>query len=215
MNNLLSQSWRVGKSGPSVLYSCRGRNVIDLSERRIYLCFHSRPDAPRGSWAPAIARPESSKATRRSVQGSRGDHAAMPHFSSLSMFEDGSAALWLALNPKNDSSPTEIPRFQQGRLVSVIGSKHPLPGCAILKEVREVARDQEGGILLFDRNPGLFRLADGIFTRIANALRAVRASSTMTFSARSPRPTDFPLSPSSAWPKTTKVTGGLPPMLEF
>ena len=131
------------------------------------------------------------------------------------MFEYGSAALWLALNRKNYSGPTEISRLQQGRLVNVIGSKHPLPGGVILKEFRGVARDQEGGIWLFDLNQGLFRLADGIFTRIANALRAVRASSTMTFSARSPRPTDFPLSPSSAWPKTTTVTGGLPPMLEF
>lgn len=44
------------------------------------------------------------------------------------------------------------------------------------------------------------------------AVRAVRASSTMTVSARSPNPTDFPLSPSSPWLKTTTVTGGLPPM---
>ena len=86
------------------------------------------------------------------------------------MFEDGSAALWLALNPKNYSGPTEISRFQQGRLVNVIGSKHPLPGGVILKEVRGIARDQKGGIWLFDLNRGLFRLADGMLTRIANAL---------------------------------------------
>jgi hypothetical protein len=86
------------------------------------------------------------------------------------MFEDGSAALWLALNPKNYSGPTEISRFQQGWLVNVIGSKHPLPGGVILKEVRGIARDQEGGIWLFDLNQGLFRLADGMLTRIANAL---------------------------------------------
>ena len=76
------------------------------------------------------------------------------------MFEDGSAALWLALNPKNYSGPTEISRFQQGRLVNIIGSKHPLPGGVILKEVRGIARDQEGGIWLFDLNQGLFRLAE-------------------------------------------------------
>jgi hypothetical protein len=86
------------------------------------------------------------------------------------MFEDGSDALWLALNPKNYSGPTEISRFQLGRLVNVIGSKHPLPGGVILKEVRGIARDQEGGIWLFDLNQGLFRLADGMVTRIANAL---------------------------------------------
>jgi hypothetical protein len=85
------------------------------------------------------------------------------------MFEDGSAALWLALNPKNYSGPTEISRFQQGRLVNVIGSKHPLPGGVTLKEVRGIAGDQEGGIWLFDLNQGLFRLADGMLTRIANA----------------------------------------------
>jgi ligand-binding sensor domain-containing protein len=45
-----------------------------------------------------------------------------------------------------------------------------LPGGVILKEVRGIARDQEGGIWLFDLNQGLFRLADGMFTRIANAL---------------------------------------------
>jgi len=61
-------------------------------------------------------------------------------------------------------------RFQQGRLVNVIGSKHPLPIGVILKEVRGIPRDQEGGIWLFDLNQGLFRLADGMLTRIANAL---------------------------------------------
>ena len=59
------------------------------------------------------------------------------------MFEDGSAAaLWLALNPKNYSGPTEISRFQQGRLVNVIGSKHLLPGGVILKEVRGHRKSQ-------------------------------------------------------------------------
>jgi hypothetical protein len=136
-----------------------------------------------------------------------------------------------------------------------LGSKHPLPGGVILKEVRGIARDQEGGIWLFDLNQGLFPLADGMLTRIANALelepnyrvllrrylgramvfhrggfgrtcmstpvasglavRAVRASFDNDRSVRSPNPTDFPLSPSSAWPKTTTVTGGLPPILEF
>src|ERR1700733_7908094 len=100
---------------------------------------------------------------------------------------------------------------------------------------------------------GFFRLANGMLTRIANALelepnyrvlyalgqaivfhrgrfgpsfmstpvtsgwavRVVRASSKMTVSARFPNPTDFPLSPSLAWPKTTTVTGGLTPMLGF
>jgi hypothetical protein len=60
------------------------------------------------------------------------------------MFEDGSAALWLALNPKNYSGPTEISRFQQGRLVNVIGSKHPLPRGVILKEVRGIKRAASG-----------------------------------------------------------------------
>jgi hypothetical protein len=86
------------------------------------------------------------------------------------MSEDGSAALWLALNPKNYSGLRKVSRFQQGQLVNVIGSKHPLPGGVILKEVRGITRDQEGGIWLFDLNQGLFRLADGMLTRIANAL---------------------------------------------
>jgi len=86
------------------------------------------------------------------------------------MFEYGSAALWLALNRKNYSGPTEISRFQQGRLVNVIGSKHPLPGGVILKKVHGIARDQDGGIWLFDLNQGLLPLDDGRLKRIANAL---------------------------------------------
>jgi ligand-binding sensor domain-containing protein len=60
------------------------------------------------------------------------------------MFEDGSAALWLALDPKNYSGPTDFSRFQQGRLINVIGSKHPLPGGVILKEVRGIKRAASG-----------------------------------------------------------------------
>jgi hypothetical protein len=75
------------------------------------------------------------------------------------MFEDGSAALWLALNPKTYSGPTEISGFQQGRLVNVIGSKHPLPGGVILKEVRGILprlpcpRFPSTDFSIKDRNP--------------------------------------------------------------
>ena len=110
----------------------------------------------------------------------RGDHEVMSRYGATSMFEDESGVLWLA-----DEDPINVSRFQQGRFVSVIGSEppepgipkrffhaiaseHPLPGGVVLKRTLGITRDGEGGIWLFDRDQGLFRLADGVLTKIAN-----------------------------------------------
>jgi hypothetical protein len=82
------------------------------------------------------------------------------------MFEDESGALWLVRVP--DLLKMNVSRFQQGRFVDVIDSHHPLPGGIVLKLPDAITRDREGGIWLFDRDQGLFRLADGVLTKIAN-----------------------------------------------
>jgi streptogramin lyase len=57
-----------------------------------------------------------------------------------SMFEDEGGVLWLVSDLMN------ISRFQQGRLVHLIGSEHPLPGSVVLKNIYSIVRDREGGI---------------------------------------------------------------------
>jgi hypothetical protein len=64
-------------------------------------------------------------------------------------------------------------RFQQGRLVDVISSEHPLPGSVVLKNIASIARDREGATWLFDADQGLFRMAGGALTRIANQSETV------------------------------------------
>jgi signal transduction histidine kinase len=112
----------------------------------------------------------------------RGDHEVMSRYGATSMFEDESGVLWLV-----DEDPINVSRFQQGRFVNVIGSEpplpgvrkrffnvigseHPLPGGVVLKHTVGITRDGEGGIWLFDLDQGLFRLADGVLTKIANQL---------------------------------------------
>jgi hypothetical protein len=94
--------------------------------------------------------------------GPRGDHEMVTRSGPNSMFEDESGVLWLGSDPMN------VSRFQQGRFVSVIGPEHPLPRGFVLKLLVEITRDREGGIWLFDLDQGLFRLADGVLTKIAN-----------------------------------------------
>ena len=80
------------------------------------------------------------------------------------MFEDESGVLWLV----NVEHPMNASRFQRGRFVHVFGPEHPLPGGVVLKYLQGITRDREGGIWLFDLEQGLFRLADGVLTKIAN-----------------------------------------------
>jgi signal transduction histidine kinase/ligand-binding sensor domain-containing protein len=94
--------------------------------------------------------------------GPRGDHEVVTRVGAVSMFEDESGVLWRVLNSM------DVSRFQQGRFVNVIGSEHPLPGGTVLKGLQGLTRDREGGIWLFDVEQGLFRLADGVLTKIAD-----------------------------------------------
>jgi signal transduction histidine kinase/ligand-binding sensor domain-containing protein len=92
-----------------------------------------------------------------------GDHEVVTRSGATSMFEDESSVLWLA-----DENPMNASRFQRGRFVHVFGPEHPLPGGVVLKYLTGITRDREGGIWLFDLEQGLFRLADGVLTKIAN-----------------------------------------------
>jgi signal transduction histidine kinase/ligand-binding sensor domain-containing protein len=94
--------------------------------------------------------------------GPRGDHEVVTRVGAVSMFEDESGVLWRVLNSM------DVSRFQQGRFVNVIGPEHPLPGGTVLKGLQGLTRDREGGIWLFDVEQGLFRLADGVLTKIAD-----------------------------------------------
>jgi signal transduction histidine kinase/ligand-binding sensor domain-containing protein len=98
--------------------------------------------------------------------GPRGDHELVSRHGATSMFEDKSGVLWLA-------STRNVSRFQEGRLVNVIGSQHPLPGGVILTHTQGITRDGGGGIWLFDLDQGLFRLAYGVLTKIPNHLDPV------------------------------------------
>lgn len=93
--------------------------------------------------------------------GPRGDQKVVVRVEATSLFEDKSGALWF---PQGNA----VSRFQQGRLVGVIDSQHPLPGGVVLKALQGVTRDREDGVWLFDFDQGLFRLADGVLTKIAN-----------------------------------------------
>jgi len=97
----------------------------------------------------------------------RGDREVVTRRPVNSMSKDEGGALWIV------SDLTNVYRFQQGRLVDVISSKHPLPGSVVLKNIRSIARDREGAIWLFDADQGLFRMSGGALTRIANQLETV------------------------------------------
>jgi signal transduction histidine kinase/ligand-binding sensor domain-containing protein len=79
------------------------------------------------------------------------------------MFEDESGALWFV-----DSNPTKIFRLQQGLVVDVVSPEHPLPQGVVLKNLVEITGDRDGGIWLFDIEQGIFRLANGVLTKIAD-----------------------------------------------
>jgi signal transduction histidine kinase/ligand-binding sensor domain-containing protein len=97
----------------------------------------------------------------------RGDHEVVTRSAVNAMSEDEGGALWIV------SDLMKVYRFQQGRLVDVISSEHPLPGSIVLKNISSIARDREGGIWLFDADQGIFRMAGGALTRIANQSETV------------------------------------------
>jgi signal transduction histidine kinase/ligand-binding sensor domain-containing protein len=97
----------------------------------------------------------------------RGDHEVVTRTPVNAMSEDERGALWIVSELMN------VYRFQQGRLVDVISSEHPLPGSVVLKNISSIARDREGAIWLFDADQGLFRMAGGALTRIANQSETV------------------------------------------
>jgi signal transduction histidine kinase/ligand-binding sensor domain-containing protein len=96
-----------------------------------------------------------------------GDHEAVTRSAVNSMSEDEGGVLWIV------SDRTNVYRFQQGRLVDVISPQHPLPGAVVLKNISSIAHDREGGIWLFDADQGLFRIANGALTKIANQSETV------------------------------------------
>jgi ligand-binding sensor domain-containing protein len=97
----------------------------------------------------------------------RGDHEVVTRTPVNAMSEDEGGALWIVSELMN------VYQFQQGRLVDVISSEHPLPGSVVLKNISSIARDREGAIWLFDADQGLFRMAGGALTRIANQSETV------------------------------------------
>jgi ligand-binding sensor domain-containing protein len=97
----------------------------------------------------------------------RGDHEVVTRRPVNSMSEGEGGTLWIV------SDLMSVYRFQQGRLVDVISSEHPLPGSIVLKNISSIARDREGAIWLFDADQGLFRMAGGALTRIANQSETV------------------------------------------
>jgi ligand-binding sensor domain-containing protein len=119
-------------------------------------------DMPRGILGTSDGRLWAFRNSEILRIGPLGDHEVVPRRGAVSMFEDESGVLWLDLNSM------DVSRFQQGRFVNVIGSEHPLPGGIVLKDLQGITRDREGGIWLFDVDQGLFRLADGVLTKIAN-----------------------------------------------
>ena len=96
--------------------------------------------------------------------GPHGDHEVMTRSGATSMLEDESGVLWLV----NVEHPMNVSRFQRGRFVRVFGPEHPSPGGVVLKYLWGITPDREDGIWLFDLEQGLFRLADGVLTKIAN-----------------------------------------------
>jgi signal transduction histidine kinase/ligand-binding sensor domain-containing protein len=92
-----------------------------------------------------------------------GPHGVETRGWAQAMFEDESGALWSV-----DSNPTKVSRFQQGLVVDVVSPEHPLPQGVVLKNLIGITGDREGGIWLFDRDQGIFRLAGGVLTKILN-----------------------------------------------
>ncbi|HZB88535.1 MAG TPA: two-component regulator propeller domain-containing protein [Terracidiphilus sp.] len=109
--------------------------------------------------------------------GPRGDYEAPPPSGGYSargadsIFEDESGVLWTV--GVSDFRKTTVSRFEQGRFMAVIDAQHPLPGGVLLQSPWGIARDAEGGIWLFDNDQGLFRLADGVLTKIANQSESI------------------------------------------
>jgi len=94
--------------------------------------------------------------------GPRGDQKVMLNrITGWSMFEDESGVLWI-------SSYYYAARFQRGQFVHITDSKHPLPGGVVLTAITGVVRDDEDGTWFLDADQGLFRLADGVLTKIAD-----------------------------------------------
>ncbi len=120
-----------------------------------------RPDLPRG----ILGTSDGSLWTFGDFNilriGPRGDYEVMGGAGVVSMFEDESDVLWVNYHG-------HISRFQQGRIVRINGHEPPSPGAVVLKNLQGITRDLEGGIWLFDRDQGIFRLADGVLTKIAN-----------------------------------------------
>jgi hypothetical protein len=125
------------KSGPSELYSCQGRNDTDLSGRRIYLYFHSRGDAPKGHprhqrWRALDFRRQRSPASK--VSGAIMRRCLIARHSRCS--RTGVPPYGLPLIRRIIQVRRRFPGFSKDGWLNVIGSKHPLPGGVILKEVR-------------------------------------------------------------------------------
>lgn len=97
----------------------------------------------------------------------RGDHEVVTRREVNAMSEDDGGALWIVSDLMN------VYRLQQGRLVDVISSEHPLPGSVVLKNISSIARDREGAIWLFDADQGLFRMAGRALTKLANQSETV------------------------------------------
>jgi signal transduction histidine kinase/ligand-binding sensor domain-containing protein len=102
--------------------------------------------------------------------GPHGNYEVMTQRGAISMCADEGGVLWFGSlwGPGNFKDSVVLSRIQQGRFVNVISSKQPLPGGVILKVLQGITRDREGGIWLADAEQGLFRLADGVLTKIAN-----------------------------------------------
>ena len=127
------------------------------------------PDAPRGILGTIDGNLWAFDQDERVLRiGPHGDHEVVTRSGAISMFEDESGVLWLV-----EEHPMNVSRFQRGRFVHVFGPEHPLPGGVVLKYLQRIARDREGGMWLFDLEQGLFRLADGVLTKIANQSDAI------------------------------------------
>jgi signal transduction histidine kinase/ligand-binding sensor domain-containing protein len=107
-----------------------------------------------------------------------GDHEVVPQGGQTSIFEDESGVLAVHFG--------YLSWFQQGRIDHVISFEDSHSGRVALRHLLGVARDREGGIWLFDRDQGLFRLANGALIKVANQWEQVYPAGVL-YSDRSDR----------------------------